>query len=236
MLRPRLASRGCRASRGCQARSARRSRRSPAASVREHPAVQAEHHQRDDFRRAQQAGQHRGTRQLPDLYQQRDLGHLRAQQGHRPAGPQQPELTERPQRRQVDRRAQPSPPRRSRPAAAVSAVSGTDRAGLIVSHRGRLGQSGTGDSAVGVPPWAAATRPSCRADLRAALTMETAVIPRQDQRGIEPVGAFGPPPIGGSDPTFSPVPHPPSTPRPGGTGGHGICWSRSAGWQAYRPC
>src|SRR5215468_6656071 len=60
--------------------------------VREHPAVQAKHHQRQQFHRAKQAGRDGGPGELPGLDEQGDLGGIGAQCGDGAAGVQQPEV------------------------------------------------------------------------------------------------------------------------------------------------
>jgi hypothetical protein len=63
----------------------------PVQPVRQHPAVQAEHHQRDQFGHAEQADRERRPGELPGLHQQRHVGRLSAEQGDAAAGVQHPE-------------------------------------------------------------------------------------------------------------------------------------------------
>ena len=64
----------------------------PVEPVREHPAVQAEYHQRHQFHRAEQADRKGGPGELPGLDEQGDLGGVGAQRGDGAAGIQQPEV------------------------------------------------------------------------------------------------------------------------------------------------
>ena len=64
----------------------------PVEPVREHAAVQAEHHQRHQFHRAEQADREGGPGELAGLDQQGDLGSVGAQPGDGAAGVQQPEV------------------------------------------------------------------------------------------------------------------------------------------------
>ncbi len=64
----------------------------PVEPVREHAAVQAEHHQRHQFHRTEQADRERGPGELPGLHQQGDLGRLGAQRDDGAAGVQEAEI------------------------------------------------------------------------------------------------------------------------------------------------
>jgi len=66
--------------------------RAPVEPVREHPAVEAEHHQRDQLDRTEQTDREGGPGELPGLDEQGYFGGISAQRGDGPAGVQQAEV------------------------------------------------------------------------------------------------------------------------------------------------
>lgn len=61
-------------------------------------AIPAAHHQRHQFHRAEQAQVESGAGEPFRLYQEREIGGLRPQQGDGPAAEQEPEVARGPQR------------------------------------------------------------------------------------------------------------------------------------------
>jgi hypothetical protein len=75
-----------------EASLARDAQPAPVEPVREHPAVEAEHHQRDQLDRTEQTDREGGPGELPGLDEQGYFGGISAQRGDGPAGVQQAEV------------------------------------------------------------------------------------------------------------------------------------------------